>query len=53
MRPVEPGNNGDEHEPTEDELDERFVLNGDPVHALRDLLNKPADDEQATEERVP
>lgn len=49
---MEPGNNADEHEPTEEELDERFVLNGDPVHALRDLLNAPAEDDETTTTRT-
>ena len=30
-------------EPTDEDLDERFVLKGDPEDALRRLLNGPSD----------
>ena len=36
---TKPADDGDEHEPTDEELDERYVLDGDPEEALRKLLD--------------
>ena len=47
---MEPGNSGDDRDLIDDDLDDRFVLIGDPEDALRRLLKVPARDDSAVDE---